>query len=611
MKNIYESIKGIMADSLNERAPPPINYKAKPPKSTTTRALTTTASTNTPTSSAVTTTSQTNAPSTRTSSTSVTTKPATPVSAPEPAAQPQKSNFQFKGRSLGITDVKPTSSVGAAARNIASKAISAVGTVARIARGGSVLAALEPSELASGELPDEKRAELEKGGIPKGPDGKPLTKPSPYTEPKPEPQTQPKPKPEAKPQPQTAKVRTRPTAIVDPKPRTQSTPSGAKPPVSGGEPPAEKQVSPAGEGPNRKNVPPFVPIDQNKKDDTKPQAAVPISNNVKPQTAAKPPASDEPKAVDKKEPGDDWVPSRRASDRPAPPPPPSAEAPKAEPKTVKPDWFVRTPGSPTNSGEAGYLTTKDKEGEVYPGTDIPRSAVMSGSGAAERAAQIRGHSVDKYEVGMAGPRYQHKGKWYSADPTDAEMEQKKKSQTTKEETQMSINKRYGVSDQLYSSVMEVLAKHKGTPPRDEKEKKLAAMHGDPNTITHGDVLKARGVKMKEEVKQVDEMSSKMKMKLGLYGKKKKTNEEAESIQEKNTDTPGNSYEHQCAIHVKNEEWGVGRTITTQHADPDESGNIAWYDVMFEHGIEKGVPTSSLEILVSESHMHSKRKKKAM
>ncbi len=75
------------------------------------------------------------------------------------------------------------------------------------------------------------------------------------------------------------------------------------------------------------------------------------------------------------------------------------------------------------------------------------------------------------------------------------------------------------------------------------------------------------------------------------------------------DTPGNSYEHQCAIHVKSEEWGEGRTITTQHADPDAAGNIAWYDVMFEHGIEKGVPTESLEILVSESHMHSKRKKK--
>jgi len=76
----------------------------------------------------------------------------------------------------------------------------------------------------------------------------------------------------------------------------------------------------------------------------------------------------------------------------------------------------------------------------------------------------------------------------------------------------------------------------------------------------------------------------------------------------NKDTPGNSYEHQCAVHVKSESYGEGRTITTQHADPDASGNIAWYDVMFEHGIERYVPTDTLEILVSEMHMHSKKKK---
>ena len=79
----------------------------------------------------------------------------------------------------------------------------------------------------------------------------------------------------------------------------------------------------------------------------------------------------------------------------------------------------------------------------------------------------------------------------------------------------------------------------------------------------------------------------------------------------NKDTPGNGYEHQCAIHVKSESFGEGRTITTQHADLDENGHIAWYDVMFEHGIEKYVPTDELEILVSESHMHAKKKKKGM
>ena len=36
-------------------------------------------------------------------------------------------------------------------------------------------------------------------------------------------------------------------------------------------------------------------------------------------------------------------------------------------------------------------------------------------------------------------------------------------------------------------------------------------------------------------------------------------------------------------------------------DLDESGNVAHYDVLFGHGVEKNVPVSSLEIL--EGHMH--------
>ena len=78
----------------------------------------------------------------------------------------------------------------------------------------------------------------------------------------------------------------------------------------------------------------------------------------------------------------------------------------------------------------------------------------------------------------------------------------------------------------------------------------------------------------------------------------------------NTDTPGNST-HQCAIHVKSEQYGEGRTLTSQHAEPDHEGNIAWYDIMFAEGIIR-MYTEDLEVLVSESHMmHSKKKKKAM
>ena len=66
--------------------------------------------------------------------------------------------------------------------------------------------------------------------------------------------------------------------------------------------------------------------------------------------------------------------------------------------------------------------------------------------------------------------------------------------------------------------------------------------------------------------------------------------------------------HNCARHVEHAEWGRGQCLSEQHATPDAAGNIAWYDVMFEHGIERAVPTASLNILASEAHMHGGKKK---
>lgn len=74
-----------------------------------------------------------------------------------------------------------------------------------------------------------------------------------------------------------------------------------------------------------------------------------------------------------------------------------------------------------------------------------------------------------------------------------------------------------------------------------------------------------------------------------------------------SDTPGNGHAHQCAIHVKSEQFGEGRTLTSQHAEPDADGNIAWYDVMFAEGIKR-VNVEDIEILVSENHMNHKKKK---
>ena len=190
---------------------------------------------------------------------------------------------------------------------------------------------------------------------------------------------------------------------------------------------------------------------------------------------------------------------------------------------------------------------------------------------------------------------------------------------------------------------EIVAEAEGSIPTTPREKELAAKHGDKKRITYGDVMKARGVGMKkEEAEQTQEgwddmMKSvnankgtgkfdKKEVKPGVtqYTRKSSTfddgpgkdaderkmdREKRKSVKEENMDTPGNST-HQCAIHVKSEQFGEGRTLTSQHAEPDAEGNIAWYDVMFAEGIKR-VETKDIEVLVSEGHMNHKKKKKAM
>lgn len=74
-----------------------------------------------------------------------------------------------------------------------------------------------------------------------------------------------------------------------------------------------------------------------------------------------------------------------------------------------------------------------------------------------------------------------------------------------------------------------------------------------------------------------------------------------------SDNPANR-EHLCAKQVVHEKWGKGDCIPTMHAEATEKGFVAWYDVMFEHGIETRVPVEDLNVTLSETHMHSKKKK---
>ena len=84
-----------------------------------------------------------------------------------------------------------------------------------------------------------------------------------------------------------------------------------------------------------------------------------------------------------------------------------------------------------------------------------------------------------------------------------------------------------------------------------------------------------------------------------YGKKEKKEEGCVPKSEKG--------EHNCAKKVCHEEFGEGVTVFGEHAEPDENGYVSHYDVLFNHGVEKSVPTTDMEVLVSEGHGGKKHK----
>lgn len=213
-----------------------------------------------------------------------------------------------------------------------------------------------------------------------------------------------------------------------------------------------------------------------------------------------------------------------------------------------------------------------------------------------------------------------------------------------------------VPEGLLDEVKKVLESSEGTTPKTDKEKKLAALAPPKDKITLKDVLVGRSVIAKEEIEQIDELS---KSTLASYVKKatkdarfqdrmsgyvdaehwhtgkfagvkskfdqlanrrQKGIEKAatklakeEAIQEAPVDgvAPGSmpDNKHLCATKVMHKEWKEGVPVFEQHAQPAKDGSIAWYDVMFEHGIEKRVSVSDLEIVMSESHMNHKKKMK--
>lgn len=204
---------------------------------------------------------------------------------------------------------------------------------------------------------------------------------------------------------------------------------------------------------------------------------------------------------------------------------------------------------------------------------------------------------------------------------------------------MDLTKRLGISDDFIKTATEVLEGKKIVHPNQKAISTAAPPHDE---ITAAD-FKALKAKKKHRVEGFDRNKKRFESPLfetheealAFFTKIRKsaplTNlqiveiEEAVEVQETqvsvaaeeavdeakelNTANANDALAHDCAKHVVHEQWGVGETVPTMHADPDSEGKIAWYDIMFEHGIEQQVPTSDLEITLSETHPNHRHMKK--
>jgi len=136
---------------------------------------------------------------------------------------------------------------------------------------------------------------------------------------------------------------------------------------------------------------------------------------------------------------------------------------------------------------------------------------------------------------------------------------------------------------------------------DDEMKKVLKIIGPTKNGQQGIAAIKKALKV-DDKKAEDMLDAAIKYSLG----------ESKEMKDLNTKNVDKALAHDCAKHVVHEKWGEGKCIPEMHSleeGEDGTGFVTHYDVMFEHGVEQNVPVEDLEIVVSESHMHSKKKMK--
>ena len=126
--------------------------------------------------------------------------------------------------------------------------------------------------------------------------------------------------------------------------------------------------------------------------------------------------------------------------------------------------------------------------------------------------------------------------------------------------------------------------------------------GNKYLETKNDTLESSILDVWKDAAKLDEYKTRLGEKKRVAGGDNRRTENKQPKEEGLESSPNaaNS-QHLCAKNVVHEDWGEGQPVHGMHAIPNSNGDIAWYDVMFEHGVEKGVSINELKVTKSESH----------
>ncbi len=177
-----------------------------------------------------------------------------------------------------------------------------------------------------------------------------------------------------------------------------------------------------------------------------------------------------------------------------------------------------------------------------------------------------------------------------------------------EEMEVSVGEAKALKD-----MMEMLSSARQGEEKSAREKFLDSIQKSEGLHSMLEFARSKGLVKEGEVEEGNAFAKKVRD-LKAQGKKKgekfELDGEEYALEDLNLDDIREDFDvrpnchsktHDCATLVIHPKWGEGKPVYESHAMPTDEGYVAWYDVEFDHGIEREVPTEDMKIIKLAEH----------